>query len=157
MIESVTYTGFEPHPERRAWVERELMPVVRGVLARDPEPLAVYWHDPDVEQFYSWELQEVIRTRVVPGLGDDELVGHIIGNDPDKASVVGSMPGVIFVLRAPGLPAGWTYITRLDPDDELNQALLEWAVRKVYLHMLSAARERMQESYRRDPVTAGGE
>ena len=155
MFQSVTYTGFEKHPERRAWVEGVVMPIVKSVLADDADTLSVHWHDPDLEQFYSWELQELVQ-KVLPDLGDKSLVGDILGDD-STGNVLGKIAGVLLILRSERLPVGWGYLPLPRDGDELRRSWIEWLVSRIHVKMLQASVRKALADFERlqSPEPAG--
>jgi hypothetical protein len=155
MIESVTYTGFETHPERKAWVEETTMPFVVGVLRREPEPLRVYWHDPNLWAATPDELLRIVRQTVVPGLGASPLVGRIHGREPGHWDDL-IYPGVILVICSERISSGWTYLPVPNGDRDNGPLWWHWSIRSVYLAMLSDATDRRQRSYEDEPVLVGG-
>ena len=179
MFQSVTYTGFEKHPKRLAWVERKLMPLVRDVLRKESGPLSVYWHNPSLASTTPEELVEIVRHQVTPQLEGSSLVGSVNGKPAESVSGV-AFRGVLLVLVSERLPAGWTYIPlprssgvgAKSPDrgphrwqgrvqvprstpGRFDGLRYGWAVRSLYLQMLSAAMDQRQAAYREDPIPAG--
>ena len=155
MFQSVTYTGFEKHPERKAWVEGVVMPFVAEVFRNETEGVRAYWHDPDLQAADTDELAHVVCETVVPELGDAPLVGSFFGRGPAAQRRV-IYPGVLLVVVSSRITSGWTYLP-LPETDGGDMMWLRWGVRSLYLAMLSDSMDRRQKSYRDDPVTVGGD
>ncbi len=155
MFQSVTYTGFEKHPERRAWVEGVVMPFVAETFRQETEPLRAYWHDPGLQSATPYQLSQIVRETVVPELGAAPLIGTLHGGDAVQLDGL-TYPGIVLVVVSDRIGAGWTY---LGVPDEGGDDLMwvRWSVRKLYLAMLSDIMGRRQKSYRDEPVTVGGD
>ena len=83
MFQSVTYTGFEKHPERRAWVEGVVMPLATAILRGEGDTMSLHWHDPDLPGATALQLDEIVRRDILPGWGNRTLVGQVNGYDAD--------------------------------------------------------------------------
>jgi len=154
MFQSVTYTGFEKHPERRAWVVGVVMPIVEETFRKESGPLRVRWHDPDVEVATPDELLATVRREVAPDLADAPLVGRIAARDPDYWGRL-NFPGILLVVVSDRISSGWAYLPLPGDSEDSKVGGLGWAIRSLYLKMLSDVMDRRQVMYREDPVTAG--
>jgi len=155
MFQSVTYTGFEKHPDRRAWVEGVVMPFVEETFRNETEPLRAYWHDPGLPSATPYQLTRIIRETVVPGLGAAPLIGALHGGNAAQLDGL-TYPGIVLVVVGDRIGAGWTYLGV--PDEGGDDIMwVRWCVRKLYLAMLLDTMGRRQKSYRDDPVTVGGD
>ena len=155
MFQSVTYTGFEKHPERRAWVEGVVMPFVNDVFRDEATTMSVHWHDANFEQVFAWELPDIVRRDVLPGLGDHPLVGDFFGENPDRGHTSVNIPGVLFAVRSRRLPAGWAYVPVPTPGDEPHPFFVEWIVRRTYLKMLDESVRKIVAGFESQLTTAG--
>ncbi len=152
MFQSVTYTGFEKHPERRAWVEAVVMPFVAEVFRKESEPLRAYCHNPDLQVASPDQLLQIVRNTVVPDLGVAPLVGWFHGGGPDDLDLL-TYSGALLVVVSERITSGWTYLPF--PDAKADSMWLRWSVRSLYLAMLSDVMDRRQKSYRDEPITVG--
>lgn len=157
MFQSVTYTGFDKHPERRAWVEEYVMPLARQILRADAANIALHWHDPDVTGATARQLDEIVRRDVLPEMGDAALVGQVdVDGRTDLISVFLQRPGVLLVLRSDRLPTGWTYVPIPRVRYPLDQFLVDFPINSVYRKMLGEAIRKRLEGSDQDLVPTGG-
>ena len=155
MFQSVTYTGFEKHPERLAWVKNKVMPFVNDVFRDEAKTMSVHWHDANFEQVFAEELSVIVRRDVLQDLEDRPLVGDFFGDNPEQGHMSANIPGVLLVIQSQRLPAGWAYVPVPVDGDEPFDNFIEWIVRRTYLKMLSSVMDRRQAAYREEPITVG--
>lgn len=152
MFQSVTYTGFEKHPERRAWVEGVVMPLMTEVFRKEARPFRVHWHDPDLGVAIGSELDRIVRREVLPELDEGLLVGQINGKDAE-GSFAAHRPGLLLVLECQSLPTGWALIPLPSAGVDPGASWLSWLLASVYLAMLAASIQKRIEGFGdREPV-----
>ena len=152
MFQSVTYTGFEKHPERKAWVKGVVMPLMTEVFRKEARPFRVHWHDPDLGVAIGSELDRIVRREVLPDLGDGVLVGQINGKDAED-SFAAHRPGLLLVLECQSLPTGWGLIPLPLAGVDPGPSWLSWLLGSVYLAMLSTSIKKRIEGFGdREPV-----
>ena len=154
MFQSVTYTGFEKHPERRAWVEKTVMPLAEEVLLDDAATLDLHWHDPDVDGAPTEMLTAVVRDKVLSVLADRLLLGEINGDTAFDGMWV-HRPGVLLGLTSSHLPPGWTWIPLPAPNERSEPIPLRRAIRSIHLTMLESSLRKRVERFGQDPIPAG--
>ena len=138
MFQSVTYTGFERHPERRAWVEGVVMPSASAILRGEGNTMSLHWHDPELPGATAYQLDELVRRDMLPDWGDRPLVGQVNGYDA-AAGVSLLKPGLLLVLRSDRLPAGWTYMPVPVGGEVIGRLWLEAPIHAIYREMLGTA------------------
>ena len=152
MFQSVTYTGFEKHPELRAWVEGVVMPLMAEVFRKEARPFRVHWHDPDLGVATAATFEGLVRRDVLPDLGDGRLVGQIDGEDAED-DFAAHRPGLLLVLECQPLPTGWALIPLPLAGVGPSASRLQWLLGNVYFAMLYASiRKRIEGFGDREPV-----
>ena len=152
MFQSVTYTGFEKHPERRAWVEGVVMPLMTEVFRKEARPFRVHWHDPDLGVATASLFEEIVRRDILPELGEGRLVGQIDGEDAQD-DYAAHRPGLLLVLECPTLPTGWALIPLPLAGVDPSASRLRWLLGSVYFAMLFASINKRIEGFGdREPV-----
>ena len=149
MFQSVTYTGFEKHPERRAWVEGVVMPLMTEVFRKEARPFRVHWYDPDLGVAIVSALDQIVRREVLPDLGEGVLVGQIDGKDAED-SFAAHRPGLLLVLECQPLPTGWALIPLPLAGVDPSTSWLKWLLGSVYLAMLGASIKSRVEGFSGD-------
>ena len=155
MFQSVTYTGFEKHPERRAWVVGVVMPLVEEVLRKEATTLHIYWLNPvpDLAGASRSRIDEAVRGVLAdPDAG--LLVGQIEGTDAEDY-LSPTRAGVLLVLRSDTLPTGWAYLAVPGLAGASSADWLRWLVRSIYITMLSASIDRRIKGFGGDSEPAG--
>ncbi len=153
MFQSVTYTGFEKHPERRAWVEGVVMPLVEEVVRREKEPIRVHWHDPDLPGATVQQLEEIVRRDILPGV---DVVPPYLDGIKGTSGGAGLMtpPSIILILASEGLPTGWTFLPVPGGKDSFDLSRIHWAIQSIYISILRAVVREVVETLRADLVSA---
>ena len=152
MFQSVTYTGFEKHPERRAWVEEYVMPLMAEVFRKEARPFRVHWHDPCLGVATASLFEEIVRRDILPELGEGRLVGQIDGEDATD-DYAAHRPGLLLVLECPTLPTGWALIPLPLAGVDPSASRLRWLLGSVYFAMLFASINKRIEGFGdREPV-----
>ncbi len=150
MFQSVTYTGFEKHPDRRAWVEGVVMPLMEEAVRREETPIRVHWHDPDLPGATVQQLEEIVRKDILPSV--DVVPPYLDGSEGVSGLV--APPSIILILASDALPTGWTFLPVPGNKGSYDLNRIQWAIQSIYISILRTVVREVVETLKADLVLA---